>query len=175
MMNKRFVPTFWAESAFVIPPSFYRELGIRVILFDLDNTLAPYYAKSVPPAAKTLVNALEKEGFTLAILSNNTTPKLRRFAHELGLTAYGGAMKPFGFALRRLLKKQRWAKEETLLIGDQILTDVLAANSAGIRSILTEPLAKEEPLWTKWNRLYERPIRRKLMREKLVPSWKEKA
>ncbi len=37
-------------------------------------------------------------------------------------------------------------KNNTLFVGDQIFTDILGANKAGIHSILVKPIAKHEEI-----------------------------
>jgi HAD superfamily phosphatase (TIGR01668 family) len=175
MIKAKYLPTFLADSFYDIPASFYRKQGYRNLLLDLDNTLAPYKEKE--PSAKTMawVADLQKEGLHLYIASNNTSKRVTHYAECLGVKALSGLLKPFSFRLKRILKEQGFVKKETVLIGDQIMTDVVSANRSGIASILTEPLSKEEPWVTQWNRIFDRPKRKAIMKGHLVASWKEKA
>jgi HAD superfamily phosphatase (TIGR01668 family) len=174
MIKAKYLPTYLAASFYEIPASFYREHGIKNLLLDLDNTLAPYKEKEPSEATIRFVKALQKEGLRLAIASNNTSKRVRHYADRLGIPALSGLLKPFAFRLRKILKKEGFAIGETVLIGDQIMTDVLSANRAGIRSILTEPLSGKEPGVTRWNRLFDTPKRQAILKGHLVASWKEK-
>jgi uncharacterized protein len=173
MIKKRYLPTYLAHSFYEIPASFYQKAGLKNLLLDLDNTLVPYEEKEPSPATKAWVASLQKEGLSLYIASNNTSKRVRHYAECLGLKALSGLLKPFSFRLRHILDQEGFRKEETVLIGDQLMTDVIAANGAGIRSILTDPLAKKEPLVTKWNRLFEKRKREAIVSKSLVASWKE--
>jgi uncharacterized protein len=173
MMRKRYIPTYLAKSIYEVDPSFYQKVGVSVILSDLDNTLASYRTKDPSEETKALVRRLQEAGLRFYLVSNNTGKRVYRFADELGVKALSGVGKPLSGKLKRLLVKEGFPKEETLLVGDQILTDVISANGAGLRSLLTEPLSPLEPPWTKFNRIFDKPKRKAIIEEKLAKNWKE--
>jgi HAD superfamily phosphatase (TIGR01668 family) len=161
-MNKRFIPTYRVTNIYSLPLSFYRENGIKVVLSDLDNTLDSYRSLDPSPRAKALVASLRENGITLYLVSNNTSKRVKRYAAELGVEAFYGLWKPLAHKLKRLILTHGFKMEESILIGDQILTDVVAANGAGIRSILSEPLTEVDPWMTRFNRHFEKRIKRRL-------------
>lgn len=174
-MRKRFVPFATAESIYAIDPSFFHNLGVKVILSDLDNTLATVKDKDPTPEAFALAKRLEGEGIRLVIVSNNSGKRVSRFAKALGVEYACWMRKPFGGPLKRYLKKIGIRQDEAILIGDQVITDVAAGNAAGIRTILTEPLNREkDPIWTRFNRIFDNPKRKKIEKEKLAESWERK-
>jgi HAD superfamily phosphatase (TIGR01668 family) len=176
MIKARYYPTFLATSFYEIPASFYQKLGIKNLLLDLDNTLAPYHEAEPSETTLAFLEELKKAGLQLYIASNNTSKRVSHYAEKCHLKALSGLLKPFSFRLKRILKKEGFAKDETLLVGDQLMTDIPSANGAGIRSILVEPLdPKKEPWVTRWNRAFEKKKRERIKREGKVPSWKEKA
>jgi uncharacterized protein len=63
-----------------------------------------------------------------------------------------------GRAFRRALSEMGLRKEETVVIGDQLLTDVLGGNRSGFHTILVVPVAQTDGFFTKFNRLVERRI-----------------
>ncbi len=172
-MNKRVLPFAHAENVFEIPASFYAKLGVKTLLMDLDNTLDPYTVSE--PSKRTIAwaKAMQEAGLEIYILSNNSGKRVGKYAGLLGVKARYFMKKPFSGPLKRFLAEMNYKKDEVILIGDQIQTDVKAGNGAGIRVILTEPLFEKEPPWTKFNRIFDRPKRKKIMREHLCPSWKE--
>lgn len=172
-MKRKYVPTYLAHSVFEVDPSFYQRHGIRVILCDLDNTLASYKDPEPSERTKELILQLKKAGIRFCIASNNTSSRVRRFAQELDIEFFSGLAKPFAWRIRRLMAKMGFKKEETLLIGDQIMTDVQSANGAGIRCLLTDPLVQEDGPWTRINRFFERPKRVRIKEKGLAKSWKE--
>lgn len=173
LMRKRVIPFCRANSVFEIPASFYHKLGVKVLLMDLDNTLDPYTVSEPSERAKAWAKQMMEEGFSIYILSNNSGKRVGHYAGLLGVHARYFMKKPFSGPLKRFLEEMKLAKEEVILIGDQIQTDVKAGNGAGIKVILTEPLYKVEPPWTKFNRLFDKPKRKKIVKEHLSPMWQE--
>ncbi len=172
-MIKRKIPFAHAKSIYDVDPAFFRKWGVKVILSDLDNTLDSVHTKTPSEKAKQLAALMEKEGIRFLIVSNNTGKRVQMYAQELGVGAVCWMLKPFSFRLKRFLKRENIAKDQVLLVGDQILTDVLAGNGAKIKTLLCDPLVPEDPPWTRFNRIFERPIRRKLNDRHLVKEWEE--
>lgn len=139
-----------------IPISFFEENGIKVIFSDLDNTLAPYYEPLPSKEIKDLVENYKKADLSFYIASNNRNKRVSLFAKELGVEYLSGLMKPFGFRLKRAMKRLGINSEEACLIGDQIATDVKAGNRAKIKTIYLSPMVKKDPIWTKFNRWKEK-------------------
>lgn len=157
-------PDIRVRSAYALPFAILKQEGIKVILFDMDNTLASFYQtfEDVAERALALKEECAKEGFFLAIASNGQGHRVKSFADGLGVPFFPMMMKPFSFRLRKLLKKQGWKKREVCLVGDQLLTDWKAARGAGILFCLSDPLVKEEPFFTRINRFFEKRKRKKI-------------
>lgn len=171
-MNPKKIPFAKAKSIFEVDPSFYAAVGVKIVLSDLDNTLDPNKTKTPSEQAKALKAKLDEAGVLLMIISNNSPKRVGRYAEALGVPYACHMLKPFSGRLKKLLKSLGYRPEEALMVGDQIMTDVLASNRAGVRCLLTDPLVKSEPPWTKWNRLWERPSRKKMMKKNMIPSWR---
>jgi hypothetical protein len=90
MIKAKYLPTYTAHSFYEIPSSFYLEQGLKNILLDLDNTLAPYKEKEPSEETKAWVSSLQKEGLHLYIASNNTSKRVTRYAKLLGVKALVG-------------------------------------------------------------------------------------
>ena len=63
-------------------------------------------------------------------------------------------------------------KEETVVIGDQLLTDILGGNRSGFHTILVVPVAQNDGMATKFNRLVERRIMN-WFRKKGLLQWED--
>lgn len=172
-MRKKVIPFAYAQSVFEIEPTFYHKLGVKHLLLDLDNTLDPYTVDE--PTEKTLAwaKAMQEEGFSITILSNNTGKRVGRYAKLLGVEHQGMMKKPFSGPLKRFLKEKGISPDEAILIGDQIQTDVKAGNGAGVKTVLLEPLDPHEPPWTKFNRLFDKPKRKKMKKLNLLKDWRQ--
>ena len=56
-------------------------------------------------------------------------------------------------------------KEETAVIGDQLFTDILGGNRAGLFTILVVPLDRREFFGTKISRMMEKLVMHKIRRQ----------
>ena len=68
-------------------------------------------------------------------------------AAKLGLEFTANGAKPLTFGVKRAVRAMGVRKSEALVVGDQIFTDVMAGNLAGIRTLLVEPF-RPETTWT---------------------------
>lgn len=135
--------------------------GARVLLLDADNTLAPWRGAVPDPAAARWVESAKAAGFRLCIASNSDAERLRPLEEALGIPAFPRAGKPLPSGLRRIAREMGAAPGACALIGDQLLTDMLAARLAGMRAVLLEPLdPSREFTGTRVNRVLERILLR---------------
>lgn len=172
-MLKRFIPFAHAESIYRIDLSFYKKLGIKYVFVDLDNTLDSYkQATPLEPAIKLKEN-LEKNGIELIIVSNNRGKRVQKYSKELGVKHWSTLGKPFAIRITKIMKRLGINKDEVIMIGDQIVTDISCANGAKIKSVLTEKLVPEDQPTTRFNRLFDNPLRRKLKRKNLLKDWRQ--
>ena len=172
-MLKRFIPFAHAESIYLIDLHFFQKLGIKYVFVDLDNTLDSYKQKTPLPHAFELKENLKNIGIELIIVSNNTGERVRKYSKELGVKHWSSLAKPFSFRLTKIMKKLGIKKDEVIMVGDQIVTDISCANGAKIKSILTEKLVPEDQPTTRFNRLFDNPIRRKLKKKNLLRDWRQ--
>lgn len=172
-MLKRFIPFAHAESIYEIDLSFYKKLGIKYVFADLDNTLDSYKQAIPLEKAKELKANLEKEGIELIIVSNNTGARVQKYSKELGVRHFSSLAKPFSVKIKKIMKRSNIKPEEVIMIGDQIVTDISCANGAKIKSVLTEKLVKEDQPTTRFNRLFDNPLRKKLKRKNLLKDWRQ--
>ena len=122
-MKFPFVPDYYFPDIYAIDPERLRARGVKVLLADLDNTLAPY---GVP---------------TLFLLSNSRRPgRAQHYAEALGIPYEGHAGKPKAGGFRRALARMNAAPEEAAIVGDQIFTDILGGNRAGVLTLLVHPI-----------------------------------
>lgn len=172
-MLKRFIPFAHAESIYAIDLSFYKKLGIKYVFADLDNTLDSYKQATPLEKAIKLKEELTKLGIELIIVSNNTGARVQKYSKELGVRHFSSLAKPFSFKLKKIMKRANIKPEEVVMIGDQTVTDISCANGAKVKSILTDKLVKEDQPTTRFNRLFDKPIRRKLEKKNLLRDWRQ--
>ena len=171
-MMKIYIPYAHAKSIFEIEPSFYKKEGVRYVLADLDNTLDSYKQATPSKRVFELKEKLEKEGIKLMIISNNTGKRVTKYASELKIDFVSSIGKPFAKKLLKKLAMLNIDKKECIIIGDQTVTDIACGNRAKIKTVLTDKLVKEDQPTTHFNRMFDRPIRRKLARKNLLRDWR---
>lgn len=124
-----------------IDPKALAARGIRLVLADLDNTLVPYKVTEPPAEVVDWKNALEENGIRLFLLSNSRKPgRAQRFAEKLGIPYQGHSGKPKRAGYLRAMERMGCAPSETVMVGDQIFTDTLGANNAGVTPLLVLPI-----------------------------------
>ncbi len=136
------IPCHLMESIYWLTPDVLKELGVRLVLADLDNTLTPYEEPLPSPALRQWKEELEGSGITLFVVSNSR--KSRRcpdFCEALGIPYVRHAGKPGTKGFQQALRQTGIPASEALMVGDQIFTDILGANRAGIRTVLVRPMA----------------------------------
>lgn len=164
-MKNRFIPEYRFDKFNMATPDFLISIGARGVLLDVDNTLEPYENPEPTDRVLEWLQSLRKAGIKTAIVSNNGRERIERFNNDLKMPAYYKAGKPFKANLIRAMKDIGCEPRETVFIGDQILTDVLAAHNAGIRAILVPPIKDKKDPFTRFKRVIEGLILKKQRRE----------
>lgn len=136
------IPTWVTGSVFDLTPQGLADRGITLVLADLDNTLVTYENALPSPELRRWKEALEAKGITLFVVSNSR--KSRRcpiFCENLGIGYVRHAGKPGTGGFRRALEQTGKTAREAIMVGDQIFTDTLGGNRAGIPTVLVKPIA----------------------------------
>lgn len=128
--------------AYELTGEFLSQLGIKVLIADLDNTLAMYENETPDDGIKRWADSLTEHGISLAIVSNNKEARVRKYCEPLGVDYYWKSGKPSRKTIRRAMEKLGGTRDTTALIGDKFTTDILAAKRCGILSIKVKPLGK---------------------------------
>ncbi len=132
--------------------------GLRGIVLDLDNTCCGYHEPFLADGVAAWVAAARERGFRLVMVSNNFSERVAAVGAQLGVETVPSALKPLPFGFLRALRLLGTARAATVVIGDQLFTDVLGAKLLGVRAVLTEPLVPVDFPLTRVLRLLERLI-----------------
>lgn len=157
-MIKFFTPEYYFDTFDMASVEFLTSLGIKGVILDVDNTLEPYENALPGEHVVKWLNDLRTVGISCAIVSNNNKERIELFNESLGLPIFYKAGKPFAKNVIRAMEALGTTKENTILMGDQIFTDVWAAHNAGIPAILVPPINDKKDLLTRFKRLLEKPI-----------------
>lgn len=162
-MFEKFLPKQRVDSVFDINLEELYAQGYRGIITDLDNTLV---GAKAPLATEELVLWFEKvklAGFKLVIVSNNNLDRVSVFSIPLNIEFVHAAKKPTGASFHKAMKIMGLGAHETIMIGDQLMTDVFGGNRQGLYTVLVLPIDSEgEGLGTRINRRLEKFVKRRL-------------
>lgn len=160
-MSLNFIPDYYFADFLKADVEFLVSIGVKGIVLDVDNTLEPYEHSLPGEHVIKWVESLKSNGISLSIVSNNNSERIDRFNKDLGLFAISKAKKPFKKNVLRAIESMGTDIINTVLMGDQIFTDIWAAHNAGIRGILVPPINDRKDLLTRIKRKLEKPFMRK--------------
>jgi HAD superfamily phosphatase (TIGR01668 family) len=155
-MFSSFVPNQYVPSIYKINLEELKEKGMKSIIVDLDNTLVESDRKDATPLLIEWLQQLQHFGFQVMIVSNNNETRVSQFAIPLQIPFIHRAKKPLTASFRKAMVELDTEVSCTVMIGDQLLTDVLGGNRMGFYTILVVPISKTEGFFTKVNRRVER-------------------
>lgn len=162
MIDRYFVPTLCLDDIHAVTPALLKGLGVRAIVADIDNTLVTYDDPVPTPALLPWFDAMKEAGIPIALVSNNAKhERVHTFNQSLGFFATARAGKPFGKGVSKALRALGVTPSEAVMIGDQILTDVLAGSRLGMKTILVKPIKDRTDLFHRFKRRVEKPILRR--------------
>ncbi|GKU81346.1 YqeG family HAD IIIA-type phosphatase [Niallia sp. NCCP-28] len=157
MLND-FLPDQHVKNIFEITPEALKEKGIKGVITDLDNTLVEWDRPLATPKIIEWFEEMKRNKIKVTIVSNNKEGRVKAFSDPLNIPFIFAARKPMGRAFKKAILQMDIKKEEAVVIGDQLLTDVLGGNRSGFHTILVVPVAQTDGFFTKINRTIERRI-----------------
>ncbi|MCD7033020.1 YqeG family HAD IIIA-type phosphatase [Metabacillus sp. GX 13764] len=172
MLLKYFLPGEFVQDIFEITPEKLKERDVKGIITDLDNTLVEWDRPSATPKLIQWFKMMKDNGIKVTIVSNNAEKRVKFFSDPLTIPFIYKARKPMGRAFRKAVSDMELTKDDVVVIGDQLLTDVLGGNRNGFHTILVVPVAKSDGAMTKINRKIERRIMHILKRRGMI-QWEE--
>jgi HAD superfamily phosphatase (TIGR01668 family) len=155
---KHFLPNEHVKSVLDINPEELKVKGIKGIITDLDNTLVEWDRPNATPQLIKWFDEIRKHQILVTIVSNNNEDRVKAFSEPLKIPFIFRARKPMTVAFNKAVAQMGILKDEAVVIGDQLLTDVLGGNRSGFHTILVTPVAQTDGAATKFNRFIERRI-----------------
>ena len=152
-----FLPTWTAPTVDGISPDFLKQQGIKLVMLDFDNTIVPYTTAVPTERVKKWLENMQESGLLLCVVSNSHNNRVPDFCERYGLNCITHAKKPFSKGIRECLSRFEIKPREAVLIGDQIYTDTLGGNCAGVRTLLVRSI-HNHTIWLKLRHVAEMPF-----------------
>lgn len=151
------LPGVMAESLTQLTSGMLTQRGIRLLMLDFDNTIVPYTTDVPTGEMISWLREMEESDILLCVVSNSRKDRVPRFCREYGLDCVTHAKKPFQKGIRECLARYDVPPSQAALVGDQIFTDTLGANCAGMLSILVKAIDNHN-FWLKARHVLELPF-----------------
>ena len=168
-MLKKFYPYEYVESIFSIDYQKLFDKGYKGVIFDIDNTLV-HHGEDSTGEIDELFKVIQNIGLKTLVLSNNNEARVKKFLENIESLYICDAEKPDISNYLKSLKMLDIKKEEAVVIGDQIFTDILGANRSGIPSILVKYMRKKNETKIGKKRRLEKVILKFYKRNKSCPN-----
>ncbi len=140
-----------------LTPEALTSRGISFLMMDFDNTIVPYTTNEPAPEMKAWLARMKASEIGLCVVSNSKKPRVVKFCQTYGLDCITHAKKPFQKGISECLRRFSLTPGQAALVGDQIYTDVLGANSAHLTSILISAI-DNHTIWLKLRHIAELPF-----------------
>lgn len=158
-------PDYYFDDIYSATADFFVQKGIKGILFDIDNTLAPYEMELPDQKITNYIHSLMNCGIKVAFISNNNRERVEKF-NIFGCFSVHKAAKPSVSALLKAMENMQTDKYTTALCGDQIFTDIFAGKQLGLMCVLVKPINDKKTLFFRFKRLMEKPVIRGFLKKR---------
>ena len=151
------LPSFIAPALTDVDGALLDRLGVKLLMLDFDNTIVPYTTSVPTEKMERWLEWVKTSGVQVCVVSNSRKPRVREFCARYGIDCITHARKPFSRGIRQCLERYGIPAQQAALVGDQIYTDVLGANSMGVTSILVSAIHNHN-FWLKARHVLELPF-----------------
>ena len=156
-MRISLLPVVMTTAITDLTPGLLMERGIRLLMLDFDNTIVPYTTNEPTDEVEKWLKMMLSSPVQICVVSNSKRPRVKVFCEKYGIPCITHARKPFSKGIRECLEKFSMDPSECALVGDQIYTDTLGANGAGVQSILVKAIHNHN-IWLKLRHAAEMPF-----------------
>jgi len=156
-MRFSFLPKLMVRDLTQLTPERLQARGIQLLMLDFDNTIVPYTTNEPTKKMEAWLQHMQASDIRLCVVSNSKRDRVKVFCKKYGLDCITHSKKPFPKGIRQCLVKYAMEPQMCGLAGDQIFTDTLGANCAGLTSILVKPIHNHN-IWLKLRHVAEQPF-----------------
>lgn len=153
-----FRPKYTINTIYNLDPVKLNKMGIKAVFSDLDNTLLAWNKFETAQEMDRLNQKLAKAGIQLVVISNNNAQRVGKVLDPYHIDFVAKSRKPLPFAITRKREEMKLNKDQVMMVGDQLITDMQAGNLAGVVTVLVKPLVETDKWNTRINRFFEKII-----------------
>lgn len=137
-LRRDYVPAVYQPDIFAIDYQKLKDAGIKLISFDVDDTIADPSVLNPPQAAITLFAHLKNMGFELMLLPNSFDDRTKNFADKLGISGrcIPRAEKTKMTHFQTIQNRFGVEKSQVAHVGNSMMDDVARGNAFGITTCL---------------------------------------
>lgn len=168
-----FKPNWLLNRIYNLTPTELKRNHINAILTDLDNTLIAWHDPNYSAELKAWLEVMHDNHIKVIVVSNNKKKRVARAVSDLGIPFIWNALKPLPFGIKRALYRFDLNADQTIMVGDQLLTDIQAGHLAGIRTVMVRPIVETDSWNTKLNRFFETRIMNQYYQKNPQTTWRE--
>ena len=156
-MSFALLPDMIVDSVTQITPDLLEKHNITLLMMDFDNTIVPYTTDVPTQAFCDWLSMMQQADVQLCVVSNSRKPRVKVFCQKYGIDCITHARKPFSKGIKQCLQRYGMQPSVAALVGDQIYTDTLGGNGAGVQTILVRAIDNHN-FWLKLRHLLEKPF-----------------
>ena len=153
-----FRPRYTIDTIYHLNTAELHKMGIKAVFSDLDNTLLAWNEFETAEKMNSFNKKLEHAKIKLVVISNNNAERVGKVLNPYHIDFVAKSQKPLPFAITRKRQSMGLKKEQVMMVGDQLITDIQAGNLAGVESVLVKPLIETDKWNTRINRFFEKII-----------------
>ena len=156
-MSFPLLPKLITDELTDLTPVLLEAQGIRLLMMDFDNTIVPYTTSVPTEQMDAWLRQMAASEFQLCVVSNSRKDRVKKFCEPYGIPVITHARKPGTRGIEESLAKFGIDRKQAALVGDQIYTDTLGGNRAGVTSILVRAIDNHN-IWLKLRHVLEIPF-----------------
>ena len=156
-MSFSLLPGIITDALTDLTPELLKKRGIRLLMMDFDNTIVPYTTDIPTAKMEAWLKMMLQSDIQICVVSNSRNDRVKIFCGKYGIPVITRAKKPGTRGIRECLAKFGVPAGEAALVGDQIYTDTLGANNAGVTAILVRAIDNHN-IWLKLRHVAELPF-----------------
>ena len=165
-MLKKLRPKLYVDSIYDIDFKMLKAKGFKGIIVDLDNTITEWNNPRLSQKMFVWFKEMGSNSLKPVIVSNNSESRVAEVAQQLQIPYTAKAKKPGVSAFKKAMAVIGTDSKQTVVIGDQLFTDILGGNRLNLFTVLVVPLNSKEFIGTRFMRIIERGLLRILMLDK---------